>query len=103
VEPKQPKKVDYGDGAEVSTDPLDLRTILISLSAQLNIFGRWTASQFTEVEQYGGFEATSDCFAAADLLLEIVKQWEDKLKEMDISMPTGIGYVRSQKRNSSGQ
>jgi len=103
VEPNQPKNVDYGDGAEVSTDPLDLRTVLISLSAQLNIFGRWTASQFSEVEQYGGFEATSDCFAAADLLLEIVKQWEDKLKEMNVSMPTGIGYVHYRKQDTNGQ
>jgi hypothetical protein len=100
---KQPNNLDYGDKAEVCTDALDLRTVLISLSTQLNVTGRWISSQFADLEQYGGFAAASDCFASADVLLEIVKQWSDQLEKMEISMPSGIGYVRSQKPGSTGQ
>jgi hypothetical protein len=90
---KQPKKVETRRGEPICTDPLAADHLLLSVSAQLNLTGRWISSQFAELEQYGGFEAASDCFAAADILLEFVKQWSDELREMDVAMPQGIGYV----------
>lgn len=96
---KPPKMVD-GHGKPVQTDALSATRILISLSAQFNIMGRWIASQFSDLEQYGGLDAASDCFAAADVLLDLVKQWQDKLDEMDVSMPPGIGWLaRSEGRD----
>lgn len=90
---KQPKPVEPSPDGPVSTDPLPLDKVLLSLSAQFNITARWINSCQTELEQYGGFEAAADCLCAADILLEVVKQWSDLLGTLDVTMPPGIGYI----------
>lgn len=103
MENDQPKRVADSGDAEVSTEPLSLDKILLSLSAQYNILGKWIASQSPDLAQYGAFSAASDCLCAADVLLEVVHQWEDQLKNMDVIMPEGVGYVPFPNPTKSGQ
>lgn len=103
MDSKQLKSMGFGNNPQIQTDPLELRKILLSAAAQLNMVGRFISQNFAEVEQYGGFHAASDCFCSADVLMEVIKQCPDNILETVVALPPGIGYAPFPKQGGNGQ